>query len=484
MSATPIIFNITKGAGAPLPVDNATLLIGVAASGTDTAIVKVSNTSELQDEFGETGPLVECAAMYLAQTGRPLYCQRINDSVAPTVSAVTTTRIGTSTGTMATTGSSPRDSYDVLVTVLTTGTVAATSAVVSISFDGGITTYTTRQIAGTISFSMFGITLVFADAGGGPIFFEAGDTFSFTSGAPGWALSDLQACLDAWISSEYRVRRIHVLGVSSTSIHAGINTRMTTASEQYKFARCLEETDDQGSGESVSTWANGVLVDYNVETPRNAVLAGWIETLMPITGFQLRRPIAWTIGPRLAAIDISEDPGAVIDGPLSGVVVSETYPIPQDGRLNTTLDGRGYTFVQSYIGRSGAYCASGRMRLSVGDQYSRIAHAQVIDEACDQTYNTLLDLINTSVLANADGTIFESEARAIEARVNSVIKQSLVNTVPQRVSPRPNEDYAVVNRTNNIVSTENLIVTVQLTPKGFIGTITVNIGFAVSTTTT
>lgn len=483
MSATPITFNITKGAGAPLPVENSTLLIGVATSGTATAIVKISNTSELQSTFGNHGPLIECAAKYLSESGRPLYCQRINDSVAATASSVTATRVDSSTGTVATTGSSPVDSYDVLVTVLTTGSVASTDAVVSISFDGGITTYATRQIAATIAFAEFGVTLAFADSSG-PVYFEAGDTFSFTTTAPGWALADLQACLDAWISSEYRVRRIHAIGVSSTSIHAGIKTRMTTAAGQYKFARFLEESDDQGGGESVATWAAAVVSDYNVDAERQAVVAGWIETLMPITGFQLRRPIAWTIGPRLASIDISEDPGAVLDGPLSGVVVSETYPIPQDGRLNTTLEGRGYTYVQSYIGRSGAYCAAGLLRVPIGDQYSRIAHGQVIDEACDQVYNSLLDLINTSVLANADGTIYESEARAIEARVNSVLKTSLVNTVPQRVSPRPDEDYAVVDRTNNIVSTENLIVTVQLTPKGFIRTITVNIGFAVSTTTT
>lgn len=481
MPATPITFNITKGAGAPLPVDNATLLMGPALAGTDNAIVKVANVAALQEEFGDHGALIELASLYLSISRRPLYVMRVNDSVAATVSAVGVARADSSTGTVATSGTNALDSYDVRVEVLVTGTVAATSAVVRISFDGGISWYAQRQIASTIAFAEFGVTLVFADAGGGPLYFEAGDIFTFTTTGPGVATADVQAALDAWIASSTRVRRIHVMGVSGASLHSAIGTRMSTAAGQYHFARVITETDDQGGGESVATWQAGVLADFNVEQERIAVVPGWVEIVGPVTGFQLRRPLAWLVGPRAAAIDIGQDVGEVALGALPGAVVSDTYPIPQDGRIYTAFEDRGYIYGQSYIGRDGGiYAAGGFLRVSSGDPYYRLPSGQVVDEACDQVYDVLLDYINAGLLANADGTILESEAQAIEARLNERIEAVLVKVRPQRISPAADGSYAVIDRTENIVTSRNLTVTIALTPKAFIDGITVNIGFALS----
>lgn len=479
-AAAPITVNVTKSAAAPLPVDNATLLIGVASSGTDTAIVQVASVAAMQDEFGQQGPFQELAALYLSQSKRPLYCMRINDSTPGAAGSVTPTRVGSSTGTVATTGSAPKDAYDVVVEVTATGTVAATSATVRISFDGGITWYTERQIAATIAFSAFGVTLVFADAGGGPVYFQDGDIFTFTTTAPTYSTSDLQAALDAWIASGIRVRRIHVMGVSSSSLHTAIATRLATAEGVYKNARVIEETDDQGGGESITTWQTGVIGDYNLETPRQMVVPGWIEIVGPVSGFQLRRPFAWLVGPRAASIDISQDVGWVDLGSLAGAVVSDEYPIPQDGTLYPALDGRGFCYPMSRLGRSGVYASGGFMRVSSGDPNYRLATCQVLDEAIDQCVNQLLPYINADILANSDGTILESEAAAIDARLNRALRETLVDVSPKRISPASDGVYATVSRDNNIVSTSRLIVTVTLTPKAYLSAITLNIGFALS----
>lgn len=482
-AAAPILVNVVKGAAAPLPVDNATLLMSTAASGTDTAIVQVANVAAAQAEFGQQGPLQELAALYLARSRRPLYCMRINDSTPGSAGSVTAVRVNSgtpSTGTMATTGSVPVDSYDVVVEVMATGTVAANSAVIRVSFDGGVTWYAERQIAASIAFADFGVTLVFADAGGGPVYFEEGDLFTFATLGPAFSTADLQAALDAWIASNIRVRRIHVMGLSSTTLHAAIATRMATAEGVYKNARVIEETDDQGSGESVTTWQAGVLGDYNLETERQMVVPGWVEVLNPISGFQLRRPFAWLVGPRAAAIDISQDVGWVDLGSLAGAVVSDEYPIPQDGTLYPALDGRGYCYPMSRIGRSGVYASGGFMRVSSGDPYYRLATCQVLDEAIDQCVNQLMPYINADILANADGTILESEAAAIDARLNRALRETLVDVSPKRISPADDGVYATVSRDNNIVSTRTLIVTVTLTPKAYLSAITLNIGFALS----
>ncbi|NBW32617.1 MAG: geranylgeranylglyceryl phosphate synthase family protein, partial [Cytophagia bacterium] len=61
----------------------------------------------------------------------------------------------------------------------------------------------------------------------------------------------------------------------------------------------------------------------------------------------------------------------VVDGPLARVVVSDTYPFAQDGRSYTAFEGRGYTTAQSYIGRSGVYCAGMFTRSDAADSSHR-----------------------------------------------------------------------------------------------------------------
>lgn len=484
MSATPITVTIQQGTRAPLPVSNATMIIGAASAGTDNAIVRVSSTAELLEEFAAVstapGPLCQLAALYLGIARAPVYCMRINDSVAATMGSVTKTAAGSSNGTVANNSSTPVDAFSVIIEVLSTGTVAAGSFTYRYSLDGGdnytgtIQGPTNAGGSANVSLGTTGISVTFAD-GSSPTGFTDGDLFSFTTTAPGWATSDLQAALDAWIASDVRVRRIHVVGVSSSTIHAAIIARMSTAFAAYKYARVIEETDDQTAGESVSGWANSVILDYTTTSNRTVVAPGWIELSLPLSqdnlSLQLRRPIAWTIGPRQAAIDVSQDAGAVIDGPLQQVVLSDTYPFAQDTRSYTGYDGRGFTTAQTYIGRSGVYCSGVFSRSDAADASHRLAHGQVLDVLCETLYDILLDYINTNVSANSDGTITEKAAASIEARLNAAVEQTVVNVSPQRISPSDDREYCVIDRANVIATTHELRLTLSYQQRPFINTV-------------
>lgn len=484
MSATPISVTVLPGNRAPLPVSNATLIIGAASAGTDNAIVRVSSTSELLAEFAAAstapGPLCHCAALYLSISRQPVYCMRINDSVSATMGSVTKTAAGSTNGSVANNSSTPVDAFSVIIEILSTGTVAAGSFTYRYTLDGGdnytgiIQGPTNAGGSANVSLGTTGISVTFAD-GSSPTGFTNGDLFSFSTTAPGWATSDLQAAIDAWIASDVRVRRIHVVGVSSSTIHAALIVRMASAFTGYKYARVLEETDDQGSGESVSTWGASVRSDYASTNNRTVVLPGWIETSLPLNqdnlALQLRRPIAWTIGPRIAAIDVSQDPGAVVDGPLSQVVVSDTYPFAQDARAYTAFEDRGYTVAQSYIGRSGVYCSGAFTRVDSADASYRLAHGQVLDVLLETLYDLLLDYINTNVPANSDGSIAETAAASIEAQLNAAVEQVVVNVTPQRISPSDDRQYVVVDRSNVIASTHELRVTLAYQQRPFINSV-------------
>ncbi len=476
MPSVPITFDIQEtNAGVAQPVSNETLIMGVAQAGTDNAIVSAGTSTALVSSF-TSGPLVQLGANYLTVAKRPQQFMRINDSVAGTLSAVTVVRVAASTGLITTGGSVPIDDYDVQVEILSSG--ATGTATFRHSLDGGDTFSGTLTVIASFVIPAVGITLTFTD-GAGPVFWEDGDLHTFTTIGPTYVLADLQAALDAWIADgNIRVRRVHIMGISSTALHAGIITRMATAEAAFHFATALEESDDQGGGESVATWAASVLSDYSVENSRTNIVAGFIETAQVLDGLQSRRPIAWTVGPRMALIDISEDPGAVVDGPLQNAVRNATHPIPQDMRLVTSLENRGITTLQSYIGLSGAFCAGGFQRVQTTNSFYRTAHRQVMDAACDVAYDVLLPLINTNVAANADGTIQEVEAQSIEGDINTAIEANFVNVSPQRISPRDDGSYAVVDRTNNLVTSEQLNVTIRLGRRGFINNITVPISFS------
>lgn len=490
MPATPITVNISSnGTRAALPVSNATLVMGTCSSGTDNQLVSVGSTSALTSTFGQ-GPLVQLAAQYLSIAKAPIYCMRVNDSVAATMSAVAYTRVGASTGTVTNNASAPVDAFSVIIEILSTGVVG--TATYRYSLDGGDNYSGTLVTAAGVTLGSSGIILTLADGGGPTTGFEDGDLITFTTTAPGYSSSDLTAAMTAFQNSSVRVRRIHpaTTSVTSSTLYAGIRTSLNSLETAYKYCMVILESDDRSAGpEAVATWQAGVLSDFATDDDRVQVIGGWHEVsyVLPIgnDAIQMRRPAAWVIGPRQASLDVSEDAGAVNLGSLQNAVLdtpsaSNPTGLDIDGRLFTAFEGRGITTVQTYLGRTGIYCGGAFMRVQSTNDFYRVAHRQVMDVACETLYDILLDYINTNVGTNSDGTILEQEAKAIELRLNEAIEATLVKVTPQRISPASNGQYATVDRTNIITTTEQLQVTVALTSRPFIGSITLNIGFVLT----
>lgn len=488
MSATPITLTVTSSTGASLPITNSTCLFGISSKGTAAAPLSVGSINALTLYFGQ-GPLVDAAALYLQITGQPVYVCRVTQSSAGTMGAVTTTRAGTSTGTVVDNASAPTNAFSVIIVITTTGAVAASSFQYKYSTDGGNNYSAILQGAGAVTLGTTGIVLTFAD-NAGPTCFEAGDTFAFTTVAPVYNTSNLTTAVNALINSPtISVRRAHCVGTNGASFHSTIISLATTAFNAYKYLRFIEESDDLGAGpETVTAWQAGVLTDFATPSNRTCVIAGYQQTLLQTQqdGVNQQRnvPIAWSIGPVIAAGDISQDPGRApsIQGPLPDTVVDATYPIRQDGRLYTGFEGQGITYGQSYVGLQGLYCAGGFTRIANSTNvYYRLSRCQVIDLACEITYNAMLAYLNVALSTNADGTIAESAAQAIEQDLNNKLIAALVNVSPQRVSPTPSGSYAVVDRTNNISTTSQLLVTITFIPLAYVSSVSVTIGYALAT---
>lgn len=488
MSANPITVVVTDNTGATLPITNSTCLFGISSSGTAATPTLVGSVQDLTSTFGQ-GPLVDAAALYLQISAQPVYVCRVAQNAAGTMSSVTTTRIGSSTGTVVNNSSVPTNAFSVIIVITATGSVAATSFQYKYSVDGGNNYSAILQGAASVSLGTTGIALTFAD-NAGPVYFSAGDVFTFTTTSATYSTSTLTTAVTALINSPtIRVRRAHCVGTNGGSFHATLISLATTAYNGYKYLRFLEESDDLGAGpETVSAWQAGVLTDFATQSNRICVIAGYQQTLLQVQqdGVNQQRnvPIAWSVGPVIAAGDICQDPGRApsIRGPLPDTVVDSTYPIRQDGRLYTAFEGQGITYGQSYVGLQGLYCAGGFTRIANStDVFYRLARCQVLDLACDITYAAMLAYLNVELVANADGTISEGAAQAIEQDLNNKLASALVNVSPQRISPSASGSYAVVDRSNNVVTTSELRVTISFTPLAYVGTVSVTIGYSLNT---
>ena len=495
MSATPVSVTVTNNVRAPLPITNGTCLFGICSSGTAASPASVGSISALTATYGQ-GPLVDAAALYLQITGQPVYVCRITQTSNGGMGAVTKTAAGAGTGTVADNSSQPVNKFAVVIVITTSGTVAAGTFKYKYSTDGGnnysaiIAGPTSGGGSANVSLGTTGISLTFADGGGPTTGYIAGDIFTFDTTWPLYNTSNLQTAVQALIDSPtIRVRRIHAVGTLGGNFHATLITLAgTTAPNGYKYFRAIEESDDQGGGESVSTWQAGVLSDFSTTSNRTCVIAGFQQTLLQTQqdgiNQQRRVPIAWSVGPRIAAVDISQDPGMApsIEGPLPDTVVDSTYPIAQDGRLYTAFENLGISYGQSYVGLQGLYSAGAVTRLAnSNDVYYWLKRCQVIDLLCEQLYAGVLAYLNVSLQVNSDGTIAEQAAQAIESDLNKIVVDSVVNTVPQRISPTAGNAYVTVDRTNNLITTQQLRISVEVTPQAMVQTISLSIGYALST---
>ena len=97
-----------------------------------------------------------------------------------------------------------------------------------------------------------------------------------------------------------------------------------------------------------------------------------------------------------------------------------------------------------------------------------------MDVACSTVRARALKYINASVRVNkTTGFILEKEAVSIERDINSGLKSTLLDPQPTNASAT----QVVVSRTQNILSTATMALSVRVTPLGYSSFIAIDIGF-------
>jgi hypothetical protein len=352
------------------------------------------------------------------------------------------------------------------------GTVSSTSATVTTSAGGQY------AIPGT------GIVLSFS----GPL--VAGDYWTFQCAAPTFSNTDLNTALGL-LNTTYLAQANFAMGAvdggalsaSAWATQAGnLETAALSLFANGVYVRFVSGCPTLGT--VLPNGSGGVTVDSTdtdtaviaargtISAPHVNPCAGDALMVAPVSGLSLRRNALWPVAARSSKVEASKSIGAVSDGGLTSV--TKLY---RNENSTPGFDPAGITSLCAYAGGglNGYYVLDAHTgALSTSDYYPW-TNARVIDRASVIVRSVSLGYINAKIPTKAGGVITEKAAQKIESAVTAQLVSRLVSGYPQDAIAAK----AVVNRTNNLLGTSQLLITATVQPFGTAKTVVVTLGMTV-----
>jgi hypothetical protein len=141
--------------------------------------------------------------------------------------------------------------------------------------------------------------------------------------------------------------------------------------------------------------------------------------------------------------------------------------------LLNLLDNYRYIFLIKYVGIAGSYFNDSHCAVAVTSDYAYIENNRTIDKAIRGVYSSLLPNLNSPLQLNSNGTLTDNTVSYFES-------QAAVNLYEMVRNSELSAFEVLINPTQNVLSTNNLTVSIKLVPIGVARQITVNIGFTLS----
>lgn len=431
--------------------------------------------ANVSNDFGY-GPGASLAAN-LVQSGATCVFTRVTAS-AGVAGAVTHT--GTGDSDLAVSGA-PFDRYDVVITVVRAGTAGSDPEPgFTISLDGGRTVSKEIRMPSDRSYeglqATTGMVLTWtADT------LVVGDTYEFSTTAPACSASDIADALVALRQTTEPFSLVYIVGALTRSQTALVVDTVGTFIPRKKFCRVITETVDAGVS-TETAWMAALEADFaGYESDLSVVCAGYIGIRDVLTNAVLWRNIGQLAAIRAALVSVSRDLAAVADGPLvpwRNAVPVDNVPAPgcfvHDEELVPGLNDNKFTTIRSVVGLNGYYITNPNIMSGPTSDYDLLQFGRVADLCAYYTNIFFTQQLSNDVLLNpTNGRILEKEAKSLEQGNDSANSELIAN---QNVSAL----RTVVSRTDNIIQTRTLSVSVQIVPKGYIKVINVTIVFTPS----
>lgn len=177
---------------------------------------------------------------------------------------------------------------------------------------------------------------------------------------------------------------------------------------------------------------------------------------------------------RAARIPVHYSLARVKDGPLNGVVtagLSDQTSIANisDAQLNT-LNELGYVFFRVITGYSGVYINEDHMATPITSDYASLLRGRVIDKAARIAYRVYVNELNDDVELDDQGRMATAVVKNLEGIIESAIGTEMsgeISAVDAYIDPE-----------QNILSTDELKVEVNIVPRGVARNIKVTLAYS------
>lgn len=484
------------GLGITSPATARAHVVGTFDTGTVNVAANVptliGSQRQLKEGFGIHGPGNDTVGRILDIAGGPVLVTRATTTVAATygqasMASSLTPGANNAIATVVAT-SAPKNDYAIVVNIIATATGARTGTTFQYSLDGGKTFSPTIAAAATVALGTSGVTLEFGT--GVTNLYIAGATYTGTSKAAHYNASDLGLAFNAADATVIPADFFVFAGeaadaATAATLFATISTRLaslaTPAKDRY-FGAIMGA--GEGSAATVVT-AQSALVD-----PRIAVMQG--KARAPVSFNAVARALphlpslifaAERAAGNVMSTDLAQTAGAASVGALSGV----SEPSQNEFLAPAGLDDINVGTLRTWPnGLPGIFLTNVPMKGPVGSDFQYWQHRRMMDEACKSASQVAAQLNSSNAICKADGSgqLVEFAARQIEARfqraLDNVIGSGLRGVGPRTIDGSTghcSDVKAQVDRTNNVLSTKTLIVTVSLIPRGYFKFVSVTLSY-------
>ncbi len=188
-----------------------------------------------------------------------------------------------------------------------------------------------------------------------------------------------------------------------------------------------------------------------------------------------------TMAGRLAGLPVQRNLGRVKDGAL---FPTEMYvggdKVDESGSQVAGLYDKGYITPRKYVGRSGYFFTDDRLACDGTDDYAHIAHRRVIDKAYRIVYDTLLDMMLDELEVNEDGTLQAGIVKNWQQTVEDALNSGMTASGELSAGDDGGGCVCYIDRTQNVLATSKVLVTVKVRPFGYARYVDVSLGFQVT----
>ena len=521
--AIPTVSIIVQDNGSPaalsVPLSTVQLKVGIAIGATPYQPYATTSPTSLQS-WGNGGDLVEAGG---------LVCKAGNVCIAMAVPVATkgvaanggVMLLGSGNTASGATAAVTLDStygawgtYYIKAVCTTAGQVGSSTAPPFVQFSGDAgrnfgspmrlpaTSGSTSQIdlglpLNTVGPGGTGVRVTFT-AGANPM--AVGDTFTISTYAPQWSAANVVTALAAFQASQYGILGVgsaHLVGDAMHAAFSGGTTAPDVATIQaqlqagvaiYEYQRAILELGDTlnaggvpysgTTSETEAAWISRIAaITPGITAPRVTVDDGYynMPTAYPNAAFgtpSYRRNLAWAHAVRRTQIPIQRRAGRVKDGPLAPITVNPATD-PTDGfvyhderivqGLNAANVGSAMTWPKK---GAGFFQCQEPLLCAPGSQFVELAIGNVLDAACDIAYAVGVEEVSDDLTVTPAGTLDPTEAAVLQSDIQVALVQGLVQT--SYVS----SVGALVNTTNNVLQSGNILINVSVVPKAYANAIT------------